>query len=114
MRLTNASTHEARSDVTIREIVSRLAAYEDAEEQGLLVRLPCKVGDMVYVLERFCDGSIGDCDSWAKCEECEDYQQKVSERRIGTLAQAVSVIEMLGKTVFPSREEAEAALKRGE
>ena len=47
MRLTNASTHEARSDVTIREIISRLAAYEDAEEQGRLAILPCKVGDKV-------------------------------------------------------------------
>lgn len=27
--------------------IVRLAAYEDAEEQGLLVRLPCKVGDKV-------------------------------------------------------------------
>lgn len=39
MRLTNASTHEARNDVTIREIISRLAAYEDAEEQGKLVKV---------------------------------------------------------------------------
>lgn len=27
----------------------KLATYEDLEEQGLLVRLPCKVGDIVYV-----------------------------------------------------------------
>lgn len=26
----------------------KLAEYEDLEEQGLLIRLPCKVGDMVY------------------------------------------------------------------
>ena len=30
-------------------VVDRLAFYEDLEEQGLLVRLPCKVGDVVYV-----------------------------------------------------------------
>ena len=28
-RLTDASTHEARNDVTIREVLARLAAYED-------------------------------------------------------------------------------------
>ena len=28
--------------------VEKLAEYEDAEEQGLLLRLPCKVGDKVY------------------------------------------------------------------
>lgn len=28
--------------------IDKLAQYEDAEESGLLVRLPCKVGDTVY------------------------------------------------------------------
>lgn len=32
-----------------RMILEQLADYEDADEQGLLVRLPCKVGDIVYV-----------------------------------------------------------------
>lgn len=30
------------------QVLDRLATYEDLEEQGLLVRLPCKVGDTVY------------------------------------------------------------------
>ena len=30
--------------------VSALEGYEDAEEQGRLVRLPCKVGDTVYCI----------------------------------------------------------------
>nr|UVY19322.1 MAG: hypothetical protein [Bacteriophage sp.] len=30
------------------KILTKLAVYEDLEEQGLLVRLPCKVGDTVY------------------------------------------------------------------
>lgn len=29
-------------------VTERLAAYEDAEKQGLLIRLPCKVGDTIY------------------------------------------------------------------
>lgn len=33
---------------TIAKIFEKLADYEDAEEQGLLLRLPCKVGDTVY------------------------------------------------------------------
>lgn len=31
------------------EVCEKLAKFEDLEEQGLLVRLPCKVGDIVYV-----------------------------------------------------------------
>lgn len=34
------------------ELRSRLKYYEDAEEQGLLLRLPCKVGDTLYVISR--------------------------------------------------------------
>lgn len=33
----------------IDEAFRKLADYENLEEQGLLVRLPCKVGDIVYV-----------------------------------------------------------------
>lgn len=28
--------------------ITKLAEYEDLEEQGLLIRLPCKIGDTVY------------------------------------------------------------------
>ena len=34
----------------IRKVLRKLAEYEDLEEQGLLLRLPIKVGDTVYVL----------------------------------------------------------------
>ena len=30
------------------KICDKLAEYEDLEEQGLLLKLPCKVGDVVY------------------------------------------------------------------
>ena len=30
------------------KILTKLAVYEDLEEQGLLVRFPCKVGDDIY------------------------------------------------------------------
>ena len=39
------------SKCDLTDIVNKLAEYEDAEELGLLLRLPCKMGDMVYVLE---------------------------------------------------------------
>lgn len=34
-----------------RMILEKLAAYEDAEEQGLLVRLPCKVGNTIWDID---------------------------------------------------------------
>lgn len=38
----------AYSDYSTRNIIHKLADYEDFEEQGLLLRLPCKVGDFIY------------------------------------------------------------------
>ena len=34
----------------LEEIAERLANREQAEEQGLLLRLPCKVGDKAYII----------------------------------------------------------------
>lgn len=34
----------------IRAVLKKLAAYEDLEEQGLLARVSCKVGDDVYII----------------------------------------------------------------
>jgi hypothetical protein len=33
------------------KVIEKLADYEDLEEHGLLVKLPCKVGDTVYTVE---------------------------------------------------------------
>ena len=33
---------------TIDDVIDRLAEYEGLEEQGRLIKLPCKVGDVVY------------------------------------------------------------------
>lgn len=32
----------------ISEAINKLAEYEDLEEQGLLLRLPCYIGDSIY------------------------------------------------------------------
>lgn len=35
-----------------KDVMKRLAEYEDAEEQGLLLRLPVVVGSTVYIISR--------------------------------------------------------------
>ena len=39
-----------------QKMTQKLAEYEDLEEQGLLLKLPCKVGDTVYLIKS--DGKI--------------------------------------------------------
>lgn len=77
-------------------ICEKLGAYEDAEEQGLLLRLPCKIGDTVY--ETYRDGEY--CSSW----------WDIRQRKF-TLAFYEKHLNDFHKTVFLTQEEAEARLK---
>lgn len=45
----NTCIQYANQEEQYAEWLEELKSYKDAEEQGLLVRLPCKVGDIVYV-----------------------------------------------------------------
>ena len=33
-------------------LIQKLGEYEDLEEQGLLIKLPCMIGDTVYIIEK--------------------------------------------------------------
>lgn len=87
---------------------NKLAEYEDLEEQGRLLRLPCKVGDAVYYLDRFCGSYSSDCPS-RPCENCQDYEIEIHEGKF-----MLSNIDKFGKTVFLTEEEAENKLKKME
>lgn len=80
---------------TVQVLIDRLAAYEDAEEQSLLVRLPCKVGSHVWRV-------------WIT----EGRKPEITEHYMSDLLHIVQWIGKFGKTVFLTREEAEAALAK--
>ena len=103
---------------TISDAVDKLAKYEDLEEQGRLIKLPCKVGDIVYCIfnrytkctfsnEEFdecsCQGCEYDCDS-----KKENY---VQEMWAYSLDWIVTNLKNFSKTVFLTKAEAEAKLK---
>lgn len=81
---------------SMADLREKLKRYEDAEEQGLLLRLPCKVGDTVY--ETYRDGEY--CSSW----------WDIRQRKF-TLAFYEKHLNDFHKTVFLTQEEAEARLK---
>ena len=100
----------------VAELLEELKSYKDLEEQGLLVRLPCKVGDMVwdndfgypesYEIKAF---SYGYCDSYVE-PDTEDQIIFYYENYSGSIAGAFPISE-IGKTVFLTREEAEKKLE---
>lgn len=40
-----------KNKALLKEAMQRLANYEDLEEQGKLIKLPCKVGDVLWNIE---------------------------------------------------------------
>lgn len=91
----------------------KLADYEDLEEQGRLLKLPCKVGNTVYVI------SMGKIISLV-VEEISTFYVK-NEKIINVKCQNADIFRNyiereFGRVVFLTKEEAEAKLKelRGE
>ena len=113
------STFEEHFGVTI----DRLRELAEADRDGRLVVLPCKVGDTVYTVDIDCrDNSDPEkmCFCWNKsCRECDKSYFRVWENHTKTANIRSIVAEMglcgetggFGKTVFLTREAAEAALE---
>ena len=89
----------------VMKVFDELLEKRNAEEQGLLLRLPCKVGDTIYQIE---GGYIYKFDAekieirkedgeYIYCIDYMDYRK-----------------ENFGKSVFLTKEEAEQALERME
>lgn len=91
-----------------RERFLKLAEYENLEEQGRLIKLPCKVGASVYMVEQDCGGDTLDC-MRGDCEGCPYLYSFVEENTF-----EVYMCDDVGKTVFLTRAEAEQKLKEME
>ena len=84
----------------------KLKEYEDAEEQGLLLRLPCKVGDTLWWTNAYGDLCSSEVNSMF-------IEHGIDGIEIETLICNINEKE-IGKTVFLAKEEAEQVLARME
>ncbi len=112
------------------KICNKLAEYEDMEEQGLLLKLPCKVGDTVK-LNACCEcisilpNTICPFENDCDCEDCGNG----TEREFTTTVESVYNngfgwyvtlkhfdIEIpvfdFGRTIFLTEQEAQSALEK--
>lgn len=96
------------------ELREKLKEYEDLEEQGMLIKLPCKVGDKIFLdfagfgkdVDKFTVKDFHlDCFKNRETILFCDYE---SDDR--TLSGQIDVMEF-GKTVFLTKSKAEAKLK---
>lgn len=86
----------------LAEWLEELKSYKDLDEQGLLVRLPCKVGDSVFII-------VGKDISRQGIRKIEISDNIIifktnRQKRIFNVAE-------FGKTVFLAREDAEKKLE---
>ena len=99
-----------------RNMYNKLKDYEDAEEQRLLLRLPCKIGDTIYVngiLE------VGEAEEYKVIRV--DYHSNLATKRSEFYIEALLVSDPensigfynkeIGNTVFLTKVEAEQKLK---
>ena len=96
------------SDYPTRRIIERLAEYEDLEEQGLLLRLPCPIGTIVY-----------NTTWWDNITEKVDVDGKTFYRTVPKHKVSKSTFSLVdiydfGKTVFLTKAEAKQKLKEME
>lgn len=100
----------------IAKAIDRLSEYEEAEDKGLLLRLPCKVGDKVwdndfgmpcsYEVTGFSYKNLNEDDN------DDDYEDEIVvhyKNFNGSITGRFAASE-IGKTVFLTKEQAEQAL----
>lgn len=93
------SQYIKRKEVWTSDCIEKLGKYEQAEEDGLLIRLPIEEGAEVYVIvQAYTFGEVGD--------EAEEWYSIHSEKFDR------SMVEDFGKTVFLTKAEAEQALSK--
>lgn len=105
------------SESNLTEILEKLGEYEQAEEQGLLLRLPCKVGDTLYRVNK------GAKEPVIMMRVIQLYIKQIHKDRTVMRIDAINDADMgescylpcnIGERIFLTREEAEAKLKEME
>lgn len=94
----------------IDAVYRKLKEYEDAEEQGLLLRLPYPLGtEYIYFVDEK-DMDVYELDA----KKIEASMMPISKKILYTIDYFEILFEDFGKIVFLTREEAEAKLKEME
>ena len=97
-----------RIDCDNKKIYEKLQYYEDLEEAGRLIELPCAVGDTVWEIRWW------DEVTESKVIDGKKYFRSVRKHKVTKTQFSLFDYKDFGKIVFLTKEEAEAALKERE
>ena len=90
--------------VEIAEMLEQLKIFKDLEEQGLLLRLPCAIGDTVWGWEYPTRIDEEDGSTWTICDI---KRAKVIPKKFHLI-----MLDRTGESCFLTKEEAEQALAK--
>ena len=130
-RMERLTERDSYGDVYVKQhdyvtASERLCEYEDLEEQGLLLRLPCKVGDTVWVITSPFNVFEGIEYNENLRDECYEsfissvtfyknsVQYRINAKVTNHFISAYYCEQDFGKTIFLTRAEAEQKLKEME
>lgn len=88
----------------VEKWLEELKAYRTAEEQGLLLRLPCKVGDTVYIIQN--EPTSVSTDGY----NSNGWKEVISERKIEKYEDYFHLTEVIHHKVYSTYQEAELEL----
>lgn len=92
------------------EALKKLKEYEDQEENGELLNIPCKIGDVLYVKMQsggYAEAEVRDYIYFISCGFC-----VVVTSTKGEFNKQNIPFSEFGRTIFKTQEEAEATLKK--
>ena len=105
MPLTSSAIKEYWEHRQVVEYLRKLKDYEDLEEQGRLIKLPCKNGTEVYNITWWDDAQE------KVVVKGKTYFRTVHKHKVSKSTFSYFDIGEFGKTVFLTKSEAEAKLK---
>ena len=97
-------------DKAVLMLLEELKQDRIAEEQGLLLRLPCKIGRKVFYVQKCLAPSCKECKGFLRVDNCYcQYKARIFEQKFD-----YRHLKAFDKSVFLTKEEAEQALARME
>ena len=101
------------------DAIKKLAKYEDLEEQGLLLKLPCPLETEVYKIQEvhYCNFNYDNevCTRYCKykCEEGLYCEHQIVKYEISKVLFTIDMCDEFNKTIFLTKEEvAKEIIKR--
>lgn len=105
-------------DFSISAFIEAMKMYKQKDRY---IKLPCKVGDTYYTIEKYCNTdpyatekekvSTSDCEYWCNGEHCSFKEYRIEEHKWASIITILEKEQWFGKHYFLTKAEAEQKLK---